>query len=61
MNIICTWNFPNASKEVFWPKLFWDFMQEFKSAILVEWKNGQNGTFEHMHEIQKKFQLKGLF
>jgi hypothetical protein len=29
-------------------------MQGFKSAILAEWKNCQNGTFKPMHEIQKK-------
>ena len=28
-------------------------MNGFKSAILAEWKNCQNGTFEPVHEIQK--------
>ena len=27
-------------------------MHGFKSAILVEWKNWQNGTFEPVHKIQ---------
>ena len=30
-------------------------MHGFKSAILAEWKNCQNDTFEPVHEIQKKF------
>ena len=38
-----------------------NFMQGFKSAILAEWKNCQNGTFEHVHEIQKIFLLKDIF
>ena len=29
-------------------------MHGLKSAILAEWKNCQNGTFEPVHEIQKK-------
>ena len=29
-----------------------NFMFGFKSAILAEWKNCQNGTFEPVHEIQ---------
>ena len=36
-------------------------MQGFKSAILAEWKNYQNGTFEPVHEIQKSFWQKYLF
>ena len=30
-------------------------------AILPELKNYQNGTFEHVHEIQKIFLLKDIF
>ena len=36
-------------------------MHGFKSAILAEWKNCQNGTFEPVHEIQKKFLPKDFF
>jgi hypothetical protein len=54
MNIFCKWHFHNASKEVFWPKKVLNFMYRFKSAILAEWKNCQNGTFEPVHEIKKK-------
>ena len=45
----------NASKEVFWPKNFLTSMQQFKSAILLELKNCQNGSFELVHGIQKIF------
>ena len=30
-------------------------------SILAEWKNSQNGTFESVHEIQKKFWPKDFF
>ena len=36
-------------------------MHAFKSAILAEWTNYQNGTFEPMHEIQKTFLPKDFF
>ena len=36
-------------------------MHAFKSAILAEWKNCQNGTFEPVHEIQKFFWPKDFF
>ena len=36
-------------------------MQVFKSAILAKWKNCQNGTFEPVHEIQKKIWPKDFF
>ena len=36
-------------------------MHAFKSAILAEWKNCQNGTFEPVHEIQKFFRPKAFF
>ena len=36
-------------------------MHGFKSAILAEWKNCQNGTFEPLHEIQKLFWPKNFF
>ena len=55
MDIFCIWHFHYASKEVFWPKSSLNFMHGFKSAILAEWKNYQNGTFEPVHEIQKSF------
>ena len=34
------------------PKKNLIFMHGFKSAILEEWKNCQNDTFEPVHEIQ---------
>ena len=55
------WHFHNASKEVFWQKKFLNFLHAFKSAILAEWKNCQNCTFEPVHEIQKFFWLKAFF
>ena len=36
-------------------------MHQFKSAILAELKNCQNGTFEPVHEIQKKIWPKDFF
>jgi hypothetical protein len=36
-------------------------MHRFKSAILPELKNCQNGTFEPMHGIQKHFLPKDFF
>ena len=36
-------------------------MHGFKSAILAEWKNCQNGTFEPVREIQNFFWLKDFF
>jgi hypothetical protein len=36
-------------------------MHGFKSAILPELKNCQNGTFELVHGIQKKFWPKDFF
>ena len=51
INIFCKWHFYYASKEVFRPKFFLNFMHGFKSAILAEWKNCQNGTFEPVHII----------
>ena len=38
-----------------------NFMHGFKSAILAECKNCQNGTFEPVHEIQKLFWPKDFF
>ena len=38
-----------------------NFMQGFKSAILPKVKNCQNGTFEPLHEIQKKIGPKAFF
>ena len=35
-------------------------MHRFKSAILTELKNCQNGTFEPVHEIQKQILAKRL-
>ena len=54
-NIFCRCHLHNNSKEVFWPKDFFNFMHGFKSAILLELKNCQNGPFEPVHEIQKFF------
>ena len=61
MNIFCKWHFHNTSKEVFWQKKILNFMHGFRSAILAEWKNCQNGTFEPVHEIQKFFWPKDFF
>jgi hypothetical protein len=55
MNIFCNWHFHSASKEVFWAKKILNFMHGFKSAILAERKDCQNGTFEPVHKIQKNF------
>ena len=61
MDIFCKWHFHNASKEVFRPKNFLNFMHQFKSAILAELKNCQNGAFEPVHEIQNFFCQKDFF
>ena len=61
MNIFCKWHFHNASKEVFWPKKFLNFMHRFKSAILAIFSFCQNGTFEPVHEIQNFFCPKDFF
>ena len=61
MNIFCKWHFHNASKEVFWPKFFLNFMHRFKIAILAIFQFCQNGTFEPVHEIQKFFWPKAFF
>ena len=52
--------FHNASKEVFWSKYFLNFMLGFKSAILTIFQYNQNGTFEPVHEMLKKFLAKRL-
>ena len=54
-------HFYNASKECFWPKNFLNFMHGFKSAILAIFPFCQNGTFEPVHEIQKKIWSKDFF
>ena len=41
-------------KRSFRPEQILNFMRGFKSAILPEMKNCQNGTFEPVHGIQKK-------
>ena len=61
MDIFSYCNFHNASKECFWPKKFLNFMHGFKSAILAIFQFWQNGTFEPVHEIQKKFWPKDFF
>ena len=60
-NIFSKCHLHNASKEVFQPKEFLNFMHGFKSAILPELINCQNGTFEPVHEIQKLFWPKDFF
>ena len=42
-------------------KFFSNFMRELKSAILAILQFCQNGTFEPMHENQKKFWPKAFF
>jgi hypothetical protein len=51
----------NTSKEVFQPKIFLNSMRGFKSAILPELKNCQNGTFKLVHGIQIFFGQKTSF
>ena len=60
-NNFSKWLFHNASKEVFWPKIFLNFMHGFKSAILAIFTFCQNGTFEPVHEIQIFFGQKTSF
>ena len=51
-------------QEVYIPpkkKKKFNFTHGFKSAILAEWKNCQNGTFAPVHEIQKNFWPKDFF
>ena len=47
-------------KKSFGQKKFLNFMHGFKSAILAIFHFCQNGTFEPMHEIQKKNLAKRL-
>ena len=61
MDIFCIWHFHNASKEVFWPNFFLNFMHGFKSAILAKWKNCQNGTFEPCMKFKKFYGQKTSF
>ena len=44
-----------------WKPYFWDLEHGFKSVILPELKNCQNGTFQPVHEIQKFFWPKDFF
>ena len=60
-NIFWKCHLCNTSKEVFQPNFFLNSMYGFKSAILPELKNCQNGTFEHVHGIQKKIWPKDFF
>ena len=60
-NNFSKWHFYNASKEVFWPKKFLNFMHGFKSAILAEWKNCQNGTFEFTRSWSLSFSNMTIF
>ena len=55
MDVFWIWHFHNASKENL------NFMHGFKSAILADLKNWQNGTFEPVHEIEKLFWPKDFF
>ena len=48
-------------KESFSQKFFLNFMHGFKSAIFAIFPFCQNGTFEPMHEIQKKIWPKDFF
>ena len=50
-NIFSKCHLYNASKEVFWPKEFLNFMHRYKSAILAIFQFWQNGTFGPVHEI----------
>ena len=57
-NNFSKWHFHNASKVVFWLRKILNFMHGF---ILAKCKNCQNGTFEPVHEIQKKFWPRDFF
>ena len=46
MDTFSKWHIHNASKEVFLPKKFLNFMHGYKSAILAIFPFCQNGTFE---------------
>ena len=59
--IFCRCHLHKASKEVFWPNEFLNFMHSFKSAILAIFQFWQIGTFEPVHEIQKFFWPKDFF
>ena len=48
-------------KRSFRPEQILNFMRGFKSAILPEMKNCQNGTFEPMHGIQNCFWPRDFF
>ena len=60
-NIFCKCHLHNASKKVFQSKILLNSMLGFKSAILPELKNCQNGTFEPVHGIQIFFWPKDFF
>jgi hypothetical protein len=53
--------FKKTTKEVFRPKKNFNSMHGFKSAILPELKNCQNGTFEPLHGIQKNIWPRDFF
>ena len=55
MNVLRIWHFHNNSKEVFWPKIFLNFMHGFKNAIFAKFsfynfcshtKNSKSWTIE---------------
>ena len=48
-------------QEVYIPPKKLNFTHRFKRAILAEWKNWKNGTFEPVLEIQKFFWSKDFF
>ena len=52
MDIFWKWHFYNASKEVFWQKIFW---------ISCNFLFCQNGTFEPIHEIKDFLWPKDIF
>ena len=60
-NIFCKCHLQKAPKEFFWTKKFLNSVHRFKSAILAIFQFWQNGTFELVHGIQKKFWPKDFF
>ena len=59
-DIFCKCHIHNASKEVFQPKYFLNFMHEFKSAILPELKNCQKVWIQRSEKSQM-FKVSWLF
>ena len=57
------WRTVSVTMSVFYSleNIFFTKNVQHMVSILAEWKNSQNGTFESVHEIQKKFWPKDFF